>query len=440
VSKASIEKTIWREVRTRIHAISPALADHIDDLPGSADLPLYQASYPYGSYIGKNGVFYLPTSQGTLAPLDSGEISETLQNELGYVDGKIPTGIVLSNSAELFLDSSHHTLPWALLKPGSLLGIWQQFSDDQTYHPTKVFSMTAGARNLYMLPNISNASLHQNLVHEFNLKVPAPKSLLEQWPIFQALANHSDHTDPWKMEILFLPKVWMEKLQHDARWVGLRNYLLSDLFQKSDYPRNLIFYNFWLSQVQHSNNLKPNPYLVDTAKHLLCLITSFIPGFQVAKNDIAGPVKLLQDIYINHYKLKHYIPSMMHPSHFSYEKDSAPIYYSFQTPTTVESSPKSRQLATKIQELRELQQLFSIITNEILVGKHRMEETLLAQRLAHTDIEFFHNKPDNFGRIQLTSELPKEEKQLLQYPSEYGIRLFADNGAFVRGCIRIKRK
>ena len=181
-------------------------------------------------------------------------------------------------------------------------------------------------------------------------------------------------------------------------------------------------------------NYKPDPYINDTAKHLIAIAVGAKPGFRVLLDDNIAPVSLFQKIYLESYGLKKYIPSVIGPAYWS-EQNMAPIYYSLQYPTTYEFSPKSRKVASTLYNLSELKCLLDIFTHASAGNQLNVGDTILKQLGKTLHFDYFHNKPDQQKEVKLTSLLPENNPSLLQSP-ELG-REFAESGTFFRGCIQL---
>ena len=405
-TQSSIEKVTWDSARKRVAAVHPTLAKAIDALSPGKDMPLYRMTYPYGASLLDQGVWSVS--------------AQAVASELQYAVGGMPMALVLTGAAELFLSLPDRVSPWCLLKPGELF---------PPVVPVKALQMTAGARSLFFVPHISDAYHHKNLLRDFSLRMPAPKELLQQWHLFKALVAHPANACDWQLSLLCFPDAWVKRIHHDPAWQSVQQLLFMQTWQKSLYQREQVFYHLALSCVQATQHGKPNPYLIDTFKHLLAITAGAVPGFSVAMDDSCAPVNLLQQIYVRSYGLRKYAPTMMQPSVFSMQQEM-PVYYSLQVPTTVEFSPKSRKASNTLNDLRELQQLTQAFMADIQQQNSILYETSMAASLQQVRFDFFHSKPDPHDQVQLTDTLP-------QYDPDLFSAEFAKVGTFMRGCIRI---
>ncbi|WP_267257250.1 hypothetical protein [Coxiella endosymbiont of Ornithodoros maritimus] len=108
--------------------------------------------------------------------------------------------------------------------------------------------MTAGARSIFMLANIGDATFHKNLKRDFNVNSLAPKNLVDQWETFKAIAEHEK--SKWSL-VLIMSGVWIEKMRKDPRWQEFYSILqefysilLENSWIASSYERNQMFYQY----------------------------------------------------------------------------------------------------------------------------------------------------------------------------------------------------
>jgi hypothetical protein len=94
--------------------------------------------------------------------------------------------------------------------------------------------------------------------------------------------------------------------KHDKEWESFTKYLLNEVWKLSTFRRDQFIFDFAFSLVQENRNLKPNPYLSDTARNLIAIGSGESPGFSVALDDSEAPVSALQKIFIEDYGLKKY--------------------------------------------------------------------------------------------------------------------------------------
>ena len=435
---APIEKLYWQDVRREVALLQPEMAKIIDEIDPGKDFPLYKAHYPYGAEIVTEGVSHYPLRTGELVTLEDDRLPADMRKDLSYSGTRICSGLILQNSMEIMTSSEKQIIPWQLYEAGAIFALWGYLDADPSYHTARLFNITAGSRFIFSIFPVNNDSGHRNLQRAFRFKIPAPKKLLDQWHVFKTIANQS--TSNWRTTMLYFSKGWLDKIRsNDKAWGLLHRFFLEYAWKLTSYWRNQYLYDFAFSCVKINRNLKPNPYLADTAKHLLAMSVGAMPGFGVATDDRAAPINILQNAYTEHYQLKNYAPLFMHAVHFSLTKQQ-PVYYSLQCPTTAEFSPKSRELVSTLHNLRELKHITNIFINEINSDKSKISNTAVGRTISQIAIDYFHNQLDRDGDILLADHLPAGDPVLSDILSRHKLQKFAKDGAFFRGCVRISKK
>lgn len=271
MEQARLKKVTWEIMKQRVEEVHPTLAETINQLNPGKDLYFYSITYPYGSMIVENGIFRVPLENGDIVPISDSRVKSQIKEDLGYAESGIPPGIVIKNGYEIFIRTKNRILPILTTQPGSMIALWKELEKFPTFHPVRIFNIAAGARSIFMLPNISDLSLHKNLKRDFNISSPAPKNLTTQWEVFKAIASHPEVKCNWNTDLLFFPKKWLDRIKYDKAWNSLLLIFLQEAWNSCGYERNSIFYDFSISCAQAYRNLKPNPYLIDTLAHILMI-------------------------------------------------------------------------------------------------------------------------------------------------------------------------
>jgi hypothetical protein len=152
-----------------------------------------------------------------------------------------------------------------------------------------------------------------------------------------------------------------------------------------------------------------------------------------ALDDTAGPIKRLQQVFTDVYQLDSYAPTIMQPKYISPGKDSYPIYYFLQNPTTIEFSPKSRAISNKISDLFDIKYLLDKYFEEILAGNLNLHGTPIFDLPQKVNYDYFHTENKNYRGIRATTDIPLEDKAFQNSAD----RAFPANSPFINGCIRI---
>ncbi len=429
-----MESHSWKTARDLIRRIRPDFAKVIDDVNPDDQHTLKLVRYPYGSLPLDKGIFQLPNSEGSLVPINHSSITTKIKEDYGYTK-TIPMGLVVKNGFESFTQSKSRILPGSLVGVGNFLSLWRIFEEKITFFIGPFWSVTAGARSLCMLPKITDSIGYKNLKTKYGLKLSIPQQLSEHWDIFKHIANHSEFTQPWTADIIFFSKQWFEH-KADKKWSDFYRFLLNEVWQTSFFRRNLFIFDAAFSIAIENKNLKPNPYLADTVKHLIALGSGDSLCFSPAINDVSAPISGLQKAFLEIYGLKKYPPVIMQPYHFSREINRIG-YYSFQIPNTTIFSPKARKLSSTMFEMRELKHIMESVMSEILKGHLGVEQTVLFDIAKNVRYDYFHCDKDKDGEILSAGKIQQLDPRLSKTIIDKNDYLFSEFSPFFRGCIAI---
>jgi hypothetical protein len=433
--KSRLIQVDWADIRAKIEGLNPVLAELIDDLNlDPKKYLLFKATYPFGTESIKEGKFYLPNSSGQMVPLTDNRITQVIRDQLSYNIGSNPVSIVLKNTLELFIKLNGNTIlsPYGLIPPGKIFSTWRILSPAMSHQPAFLWHICAGARSLLMLPKIMSVTNFKKLKRKFHLYSEMPKEPYTQWELFRELANHDEFGEDWHCEVLYFGKRWFDHLD-DKKWALFKMYLYKCAWDGSEFWRNQFIWDLVLSTIQRNRNLRPDPYIADTVKYLISMGVGAVPGFAPAIDDTAGPIKRLQQIFTDVYQLENYEPLIMQPKYFLFGKESNPIYYFLQNPTTIEFSPKSRAISNKIGELFDIKYLLDKYLEEILSGNLNLHGTPICQLPEKVKYDYFHTENKNYRGVKSTNEIPIEDKA---FKISEG-RAFPANSPLINGCVRI---
>lgn len=439
--KGSFNKLDWKTARTLLIQFNPVLTKIIDKINPSDKYWLAKVNYPYGSLVMKKSLLQLPNAAGDIVPLTDPSIAPDLQEGLGYNLCSNPVSVVLKNTFEIFLPLEDRTIPLSgLIKPGTAFGAWRMLNPDKTQQPAFIWDMTAGARSVFMLPKITEAKKHKQLMRKYDLTVDIPKSLMGHWDIFREVANSPHFQTPWSAEILYFPIQWFQHLE-DSDWKEFYQFFREAGWGNSEFWRNQPIWNLIFSLILKDYEARPSAYIMDTVKYLVHIGMGALPGLAPARNDLAGPFQSLQKIYLEDYKIKNHPPIIIQPDIFDmYDSNQYPIYYSLQFPNALEFKPNSRSRESIISDLHEIRSLLIRCEKELLSGKYNIHNTSLSDVLSHTQYDYFHNCDDLHIGMRNSDKMPLEDSGLITTLDDNLYSSFPDRSAFVSGCIRLSRK
>lgn len=435
-----IQELTWQEARPLASKGCQKLLSILDEINPADDLTFIKVKYPFGATIIKDDVLHLPVSEHKTTPINSSEINKKWQDKLGY--RSIPTGMIVKNSLEIYREIDGKVFSVALSGPdtGLEIGIVEVFGS------TAAYTVSSGARSLYMVPRISKANAHKKLRREFEIRHPAPNNLFDHWKIFKEMYASENFGETWNCELLFLSNKWIEQLKKEDNspaWLKLRNYIQGKGWEHSELGRRKVILDVvWqlASGILNDKGLKPDPYIVDTLKHLIYISLGGISGSRPANgDDFPGPIDRIQQIYTDVYGLDNQAPTIMRPYSFSIYEDK-PVYYSMQTPTLLSSSPNFRKISSNIEDMRELINIKELVFEQDY-GNLKIDNMKFNEIINQIKFNYFHGEMYAYGKeIRPTKEMPESDPELLYTPKKNQAPEFADNGAFIRGCIQISKK
>lgn len=439
--RPTMQKVYWKDVRQDLQKISADFVKLVDEIDPGKDYPLYKASYPYGSLIVRSGVCYYPNKEGKLVTLNDPSLSQDIKKDLGYTTGLLPAGAVLQNSIELLTSAKNSIQLQNFVEPGQIFALWYYLGQSPSFHPGKVFNITSGVRSIFFLSQIGDEVYHKHLRKEFKIKKSPVKDLLSQWELFVTLLNNPLAKCDWHADLLYFSGKWLDKIKNgEKKWIYLSHYLYKAVFDRSDFFRNKIFYDLAFSRIQEERNLRPNPYVADTVKHILTIAMGALPGFAAAINNLKAPIDLLQKIFLDIYGINKYAPTMMIPTFYRPLKTCRPVYYSLALPTTLEFSPNCRKVRSTLDNLREVWHISGIYLEEMQKDYLKIDNTNFAIIAKNTGFSYHHDKFDSEECARLTKELAISDPSLVQCPLGYNNNVFPHASPFFKGCIKIFSK
>lgn len=445
-NRNGLVKTYWPDIQARVAKVAPKFAQLINELDPDRSFPVYLCYLPYGALKGDTVSPFMPTCNGGSYRLSDPNAPKDVIKHLGYGMHSSPLGMVLEKKLEYFVDIKDEgiTMPWTISKPGTFFPLARTFESksNRIYSPNGVLTVSSGVRSTFMLPNIGCQTHHANLQRDFNIQLPAPKSLYEHWHIFRNILNNPIIKTDWRSCIIYFSEKWQDKIQHDERWLAVKACLHEQAWNVFEFERNRIYYEIAYSIIQKKRNLKPNPYLVDTARHLFTTALGAAPGYVPASDDDSLPANTLREIFINSYGLKKYYPTIIHAEHFSFETDSSYTYYSLQNPSTYIASPKSRKMSSTLVEMRELENIMRIFVDELSKENSVCSDTIIHNIARDIKFNYFHNKPDRHKVVKPSNEIAEHDSRFNNMAKNHKLpgAKFAADAPFVRGCISISKK
>lgn len=437
-----LEEVSWKEARPTFMKVKPDLAKLIDERKPNKQFTLLRARYPYGATILQDGLLHLPNKKNEVVPISHSSIDQAIRDKLSY--SNFPLGLITHNGMEVSREVDKRVVTLGFFLPGVIMGLWESLDPPKSHFPRQTWTVTAGARFIFTLPKIQSEIHYSRLRKIFDLPFQAPKGISQQWNLFKRIANHPSFHHSWHQETYFFTKEWVKEDRKNTDWLKFHHFLLEQAWKLSEYVRNVKSQNAtWdlFAAILSSQGRKPNPLHMDILKHIIDIALGDAPGIKASGNsEIAAPAKGLQSALIEHYNLKQYVPTIMHPYHFSIN-ENIPVYYSYHASNLLTSSPSLRNPASTFSELLSLHDLMKKFLEAATSGRLNMENTLMLDVLEKVKFTFFHSDATGSykDKIVNTREMPKGDPALMYLEKRYGEREFSEMSHFVRGCIRISR-
>lgn len=437
---AKSEIVTWDQVRDLVKLANPILAKIIDEFKPSANHTLILASYPFGSNIFDKGELYIPDQNGQLSALKGNLVPAEIREKLNYSFS--PIAMVLQKSIEVYVETlERRTVPFKLFRPGATIGVWDIMSHPLiSLRQAWSWSVTAGARTLFMLPKIMDTANHVKLQRAYQLHTHVPRTIFEQGKIFEQIYKYKASENPWHTQMLFFSNKWLEPHPENLGWVKLKEYWAQEAWSQMLYWSNkmILDFNWELYTAELTRRkIKLKPYLLDTVKHLISIGCGVIPGFRPAdESEQVAPTHLIQKAYVNDYRLKIYAPIIMHPDFLTTSGPIKSVYYSLQSPTLPEQPFEFETFSSVFKIIRELKDYMDIFL-EIIKKLPKMNNETIRDLIECVKFDYFHTEIDEYNIIKYSSDMVKLDPSLAHCSKEFGVRQFPENAPFFKGCVRI---
>jgi len=432
-----LKEGTWLDFREKVKKVEPELFKIIEKISPDNKYKLIQADYLFGESITDLGTICVPNQNGRLVRLDDLSVSSKLKDQLGYC----PTPLILQleNASEVFVDAEGRIIPLNVFHEGDLYGLYEILVPFTGCLAIPCWSITSGARSVFMASKVSDAIGHKKLKKEYGLTIESPKSLADQWHVIKELANCIKKENPWKTKVLIFTKKWFEDKKDNIHWLQFQNYLMKKAWWQSRSNRADIEYSItWerLAKEVKTKKLRPNSYIVDTVKHLMLLTTGMRPGFRPAENELLFPTRIIENAYTNIYGLKEYAAFVMQPYFFNNKNGFLPVYYSMTYPTLLLGSPDIRKSAKTMTELREVMALLKVFSQILGFCEDRIYQTL-----KNIEFKYFHSDKDRLGMVLSNQNIAKKDIIISKaLKTKFKGKIFPSYGPFFRGCIKVSLK
>lgn len=439
-----IQCLTWQDMRDDFYRTNKKLAEIIDRINPTKEMRLYRVQYPYGAHVVQNGIVHYPLGNDELAPLQDIRHPKIMQEDLNYEFQIQPVAYLLDKSFELYLPYSTRPVPapFMLFKKGDLVNMYSSMNQPSILHnPMHLWNCTAGARSIAMLPKISKFKNYQRIQRKYGYPIKTPASLFDHWSVFKEFSDYH-FLDEWKLTMVFFAKEWFTHFDERSH-AELREYFNQQLNINLSFWTNQQIWNAYFSILQNKSGIQPSPYTSDTVKHLLLLSIGALPGMAPTQDEQLAPIKRLQELFVEDYRLINYLPIILGPTYFNPFVKSQPIYYSLHYPNAFELAFKGSDYSSTIVELYEIKDLLHIYLQEFSSPDLNISHTVMSQIPDMVSFEFFHSNPNNYHGITSSETLFNDDAlfQTIKHESDRIKNISHPlSCSFVRGCVKIKNK
>jgi hypothetical protein len=423
-------------VRDEVAKLDSSLARIIDNCSPGKDLYLYRATYPFGETIFDKADLFLPDNRNHYVSINSPSHNNKLRHD--FNGRNIPVGLIMQHGSEVYIEIGQKVIPLTVFPAGKFFGIWEALDPAKSYFAQQAWTMTSGARSLFLLPKISEIRGYNRLKRAFNIRAAIPDQINKHWQLFKEIVNSDEFIASWNCHLLFFPERWIQLIRHDDGWKDLKAYFHANAWRQSmywrgEYTLNLVWHLF--SSRLEKQGAKYGSVELSTLKHLVRLSVGALPAFEPISSNILAPIQALQKAFIDIYRIN-YIPTFMLPWHWA-SKAEFPAYYSINKPTLLESTPRRRKFDVVVQVMREVNELIGLFRAAVFEKDFLMlENTPLYESVEQVKYKFFHGS-DPHKEFESTHRMPLTDPRLKAMPKGYEKKSFCEAGPFIRGCIQL---
>ncbi|MHB1954391.1 MAG: hypothetical protein ACYCOU_11640, partial [Sulfobacillus sp.] len=339
-SQCNVQKLTRNEILDKVASVNGPLVEALREFCKALKntnqlLPVFSVRYGYVNVI--------------VGPSTTGGASKLLLGKCNDHDGcshctdlltecadRIPLGIVLTNTAEVYLEYDHvdggtiypESVPLRVLNKGDAFGIFELLDDiacspNVDMHRTQAqWRVSSGVRSISISSPLGNQAIAEKLLHAMRENsIPNPTgitkpSLLSSrmdrdgWLFMKAVValtqNYNkvtnDHSSHWSSELLIIPASWLRGLLANSSLGKTASQFLLTLYQ-AGWKQSLHLRQYY-SDLPHlagalasytggDKKLKQNlqlGYIHRTLLHIIAIARGDLPGFvPVSSGNQAGP-------------------------------------------------------------------------------------------------------------------------------------------------------
>jgi len=430
---------VWDDIKVSVSQFNPEFFEIVETIQPRHDCPLYEVKFPYGNLIGDHISQFLPLKNGKYIRLNDPNVPGFVLADLGYGKNNSPVGMVFDKKMEIYVDLPEKKMvfPFLVNSPGDFFSLNHvlDIGQDINYAPNGLLYCMSGARSCFLLPSINCHNKFSKLCRNLQIQARKPTSVYDHSYLFQQILASPITKSSWVSTIIYFSESWINNIKKNPKWYNLKQFFYKTYAARGLFPINATHYNTSYSLLLEKKNVKPNPYIFDTFKHIIQIMCGYSPGLTPLADEELLPLNAIQNAFREHYDLSSIHPTIIGPSHFNPFLDKPdPIYYSLQIPTTNSFSPKSKKASTMV-ELKELYDLSKMLLKELSSEMGFCANTVIQYVAKNISPSFHHNSKDIDSIILSTNNIIQSDNRFEQLDSQ----AFAENGKFFRGCVKIAK-
>jgi hypothetical protein len=350
-----------------------------------------------------------------------------------------PLGLILKNNIEYFLEIDNQVIPFGIRGPGTIFNkqVLLEKKKGRVYTPKHILKATAGSRTSFMLPSISNQNGVIKLSRMLNIDLDTPQNLSDHFGVFKEITKKTNSN--WRLSVAYFSEKWIKSMANKPEFMELKSYILNKQTVGDSYNSNSAYYDIFYSKAQKDYNLRTsNPYLTNTATHLIKIALGEHPGYAPCTDNALLPLSELQEIIQEAFSIKKN-PTIMSPTTLIYEKSDNPVYYSFQHPSTPQFLTKKNEQVTANKEIEIVRSLLNKMILAMNSPNSMLSNTVFSEISNNIEFNYFHNyPPKNSAFIQNSLVLGEQDERFRINQKGTLSDTFNHEGSFLRGCVQIK--
>jgi len=306
----NFQRVSWKDVSYYFEKLNQPLYNIIDEI--SPDLPITLVRYPYGTIISDPNYYFYPTGSG-VEPLAA-------KNS--------PYCFLIERKVQTFLKHKNKVIPGRIYQPGDFFPQNYEISQfqDISVRPKAIFYLSAGLRNIHMMPMTNDGDSYKKLKKHFNIDIKlSPKNIADHYDILSSINQQAPAK--WDCTMLLFDEAWKKKIFTDPKWHKLKEFILIQSIRTNSCKRNAFYLEHAINDITRKYKINNKGLSNEMIKNILYTSIGELLGSRPSSNDEGLPASHLTDIFTKIYHPST-TPVIIEPHNFNLNTDSDPIYIS----------------------------------------------------------------------------------------------------------------